>query len=107
MAKEEEDTELLQTRYPTDSLSVTIFDHGPTRRIVRARSIHLGDLRDDTPKEANGCYNFTLDRYFLPHQGFAIWWKKSPPARNVSHAPIVLQTGQPLEILEKHLALEE
>lgn len=101
MAKEEEDTELLQTRYPTDSLSVTILDHGPTERIVRARSIHLGNLRNDTPKEGNGCYNFTLDRYFLPHQGFVIWWKKVPLARNQTRTePVIAGSATPEKMAE-------
>jgi hypothetical protein len=99
MAKEEEDTELLQTKFPTDSLSVTIMDQGPTNRMVRARSIHLGDLRDDTPKEANGSYNFTLDRYLLPHQGFVIWWKKRPsrgipnPVTSVNEKEPITENG--------------
>jgi hypothetical protein len=82
MAKEEEDTELLQTKYPTDSLNVTILDHNPQSRFVRARAIHLGDLRDDSSQGNDGSYKFTLDRYLLPHQGFAIWWKKIPAARS-------------------------
>ncbi|HEX3431159.1 MAG TPA: hypothetical protein VHT03_09750 [Rhizomicrobium sp.] len=87
MAKEDEDTEIFQTRYPTDSLILTIMDRGPTRRVIRARAIHLADLENDTAAEAEGTYNFKLDRYLLPHQGFAIWWKKVPTGPSPAAAP--------------------
>ncbi len=79
MAKEEEDTEIFQTRLPANFLTVNVVDQGPTKRIVRARSIHVLDLEDDTSGEATGTYSFRLPRYLLPHQGFALWWKKVPP----------------------------
>jgi len=80
MAKEEEDTEIFQTRYPADSLTITIVDRNPELRAVRARSIHAADLEDNSPKTGQGgTYNFRLPRYLLPHQGFVIWWKKVPP----------------------------
>jgi hypothetical protein len=44
MAKEDEDTEIFQTRYPADSVIVTVMDRGPTKRLVRARAIHLADF---------------------------------------------------------------
>jgi hypothetical protein len=78
MAKEEEDTEICQTLYPTESINITIVDKGPTRRIVRARSIHHADLDNDSSASGSGTYNFRLDRYLLPHQGYAVWWKKVP-----------------------------
>jgi hypothetical protein len=78
MAKEEEDTEIFQTRYPTDSVGITIMDRGPTARAVRARSIHGSNLEDDTSAERTGTYNFKLSKYLLPYQGFVIWWKKVP-----------------------------
>jgi hypothetical protein len=80
MAKEEEDTEIFQTKYPTDSLNLVIVDKGPTRRLVRARSIHLADLDNNTAAESQGTYSYRLDRFLIPHQGFAIWWKNIPDA---------------------------
>lgn len=80
MAKEDEDTEIFQTAYPTNSAIITIMDRGPTPRAVRARSIHMAPLENDTSADTTGTYNFKLDRYLLPHQGFAIWWKKVPQA---------------------------
>jgi hypothetical protein len=78
MAKEEEDTEIFQTLYPADSLVITVIDRGPTVRAVRARSIHVSELEDDTSAWQTGAYNFKLLKYLLPHQGFVIWWKKVP-----------------------------
>jgi hypothetical protein len=79
MAKEEEDTEIGQTIYPADSVIITVMDTKPERRIVRARSIHPAPLENDTSAEAKGTYIFRLERYLLPHQGFAIWWKRRQP----------------------------
>jgi hypothetical protein len=76
MAKEEEDTEIFQTRYPTDSISITVLDTSPSKRFVRARSIHPVQLDNDSSAQSKGTYNYRLDRYLLPHQGFAIWWKQ-------------------------------
>lgn len=78
MAKEEEDTEVVQTLYPTESVSFTVMDQGPTKRAVRARALHVGSLEDNTSADSVGVYNFRLDRFFLPHQGFVLWWKKKP-----------------------------
>jgi hypothetical protein len=78
MAKEDEDTEIFQTLYPADSIIITVLDQGPTRRVIRARSIHFSPLENDTSAATSGVYNYKLDKYLLPHQGFAIWWKKVP-----------------------------
>jgi hypothetical protein len=88
MAKEQEDTEIFQTLYPAASAIVTIMDKGHTPRVVRARSIHVAPLENDTSAEVTGTYNFKLDRYLLPHQGFAIWWKRVP-------AGVVTNSNQP------------
>jgi hypothetical protein len=82
MAKENEDTEIMQTLYPTESVTITVMDTNPARRLVQARSIHPASLEDDTSAQAKGTYNFRLDRYLLPHQGFIIWWKRDVVARN-------------------------
>lgn len=37
--------------------------------------IHPAPLEDDSSAQAKGAYNFHLNRYLLPHQGFVIWWK--------------------------------
>jgi hypothetical protein len=87
MAKEEEDSEIFQTRYPADSLTITIVDRGPTERVIRARSIHVVNLDDNTSAEQQKTYNFRLPRYLLPHQGFVLWWKNvpTPPKDNFSN----------------------
>lgn len=79
MAKEEEDTEIGQTSFSTSSLSITVLDRNPDSRIVRARSIHREPLEDNTPEASRGTYIWRLNKFVLPHQGFAIWWKKKPP----------------------------
>jgi hypothetical protein len=79
MAKEEEDNELGTTFLPMDSLSITIVDRNPGKRTVKARAIHPTDLEDDTSAASQGTYNFRLNRYVLPHQGFVVWWKKLTP----------------------------
>lgn len=81
MAKEEEDTEIFQTLMPCQQLSLTVSDTNRGRRIVKARSIHRCDLSNDTPPDTHGTYNYSIDSYVLPHQGFAIWWKKLPVDR--------------------------
>ncbi|OJU11361.1 MAG: hypothetical protein BGN85_12570 [Alphaproteobacteria bacterium 64-11] len=78
MAKEVEDTEIFTTRFPADSIVLTIHDHGGVRRVVRARSIHQTNLDNDTSADAQGSYNFKLQQYLLPQQGFVIWWKSVP-----------------------------
>jgi hypothetical protein len=78
MAKEDEDTEIFQTMYAADSVNVTVVDTNPLKRVVRARAIHPSALEDDTSEVADGTYNFKLQRYLLPHQGIAIWWKNIP-----------------------------
>jgi hypothetical protein len=86
MAKEAEDTEVFTTRFPVDSVTFTISDRGPTKREVRARSIHTEDLENDTSSEAGATYVFRLPHWLLPEQGFVIWWKDVPnrPSPNPS-----------------------
>jgi hypothetical protein len=74
LAKQFDDTELIQTLYPTDSLRITISDHGPTKRFIRARSIHPDALEIETPVHATGTYQARINRYLLPHHGFIFWW---------------------------------
>lgn len=80
MAKEEEDTEVFQTMMPCQQINLTVSDPAKDQRIVRARSIHRCELSNDTPPDTHGTYNFSLDNYVLPHQGFSIWWKRKPVA---------------------------
>jgi len=82
MAKEEEDTEIIRCLFPTESIAINVMDRNWDKRYIYARSIHRLSLDDDTSAVAQGTYNFRLDTFVLPHQGFAIWWKKRPPARN-------------------------
>ncbi|MDP5279937.1 hypothetical protein Q9Q95_13460 [Sphingomonas sp. DG1-23] len=84
MAKEVEDSELLQTLYPADGVRITVFDRaGDARRVTFARSVHRqmlehipSDLRHPTAKI------FKIPGYLLPHQGVLIWWKKKPHTEN-------------------------
>lgn len=75
MAKEEEDTEIFQTSYPAESIYVTIVDKNPGHRYVRARTIHRVNIENDSASESQGVYNYHLDKYLLPQQGFVFWWK--------------------------------
>src|SRR5690606_11582625 len=79
MAREEEDSESFETLYPSDSIRLMIVDRGPTARRVGASSHHPMELEDQTMD--GGPYQFRLNRYLLPHQGFSIWWKKFPRSR--------------------------
>ena len=81
MAKEEEDTEIFQIGSPTKNISITVVDTVPNSRIVRAMAIHRCNLEDNSSAERRGTYCFILNEFFLPYQGFAIWWKKEPQAR--------------------------
>lgn len=75
MAKETEDTEVLQSLYPTDGIRVTIFDTAPEKRIVRGRAIHRVDLQDRSSPEEPHTRIYSLEHHLLPHQGAMIWWK--------------------------------
>jgi hypothetical protein len=77
MTKEDEDTEVMLSLFPTDSISITIVDRGPTPRIVRAKSIHRAPLENIGSDQVRGTYSYRLDRYFLPRQGFMVWWKQA------------------------------
>lgn len=85
MAKEVEDTEVLQSRYPSDGLQLKITDHAPEKRIVGARSMHRKDLVVYSSKEEYGTYVFGLDHHLLPHQGIIIYWKNRPQPDTASN----------------------
>jgi len=74
-AKAEEDAAVLQTQFPTESITITVVDQRPAHRIVRARSIHRLPFTKISSDDKSGTYIFKLDRYFLPHQAFHIWWQ--------------------------------
>jgi hypothetical protein len=76
MAKEQEDSEVTQFLFPTDSVAITIVDQGTDERVVRAKSIHRCALEGISSDSERGTYNYRLDRYFLPRQGYVIWWKR-------------------------------
>jgi hypothetical protein len=79
MAKEAEDTELLQTLHPTDGLRVTIFDQSTSgKRVTFARSVHRKPLQVLSEDLAGSARIFTLPGYLLPYQGVLIWWKNNP-----------------------------
>jgi len=79
--KEEEDSEIFHAGYPMDGVRINIFDTAPSKRIVRARSIHRCVLQNHTNDSAHGTYSFVLNRYIVPTQGFCIYWKNLPPAQ--------------------------
>ena len=79
MAKESEDSELLQTRYPTDRLSVTIFDQtGDGDRVVFAKAVHRTTIENEASPDNSSTKIFKIPGYLLPHQGVLIWWKRTP-----------------------------
>jgi hypothetical protein len=80
MAKETEDSELLQTRFPSEGLRITIFDKAQDdRRLVFARSVHRHPLESASEKlSVTSSKIFTVPGYLLPHQGVLIWWKRNP-----------------------------
>jgi hypothetical protein len=80
MAKEAEDTELLQSLYPCDGLTVTIMDAGlDQRRLLFAKAIHRRPIENQSSSSSPGTKVFRIAGYLLPHQGVLIWWKKAPP----------------------------
>lgn len=77
MAKEGEDTELLQTSYPSDGLTVTVTDQvEEMKRLIFARSVHRTALENQSSTGAPNTKIFRIPGYLLPHQGVLIWWKK-------------------------------
>jgi hypothetical protein len=75
IAKEPEDTEVLQSLFPTDGLRVTVIDRSPEKRIVRARSIHRVGLRDSSSPREIGTHIYAIEQHMLPYQGMILWWK--------------------------------
>lgn len=75
MAKELEDTEVLQSLFPSDGLRVTVIDRAPAKRVIRAKSIHRAPVRDSSSPDEMGTYIFGIEHHMLPHQGLMLWWK--------------------------------
>lgn len=84
MAKEPEDSEILETLFPCDGISVSVTDMSPSKRTIRARAIHPGELDNTSSREDLGQYTYRLDRFLLPHQGVLLWWKRRPNSGSVS-----------------------
>jgi hypothetical protein len=82
MAKELEGSELLETAYPSDDISITIFDRSIGKPKVSARSVHPGQLK---PKLSSspGTQIFNIDAYLLPHQGVLNFWQKDRAPQQV------------------------
>lgn len=74
LAKLPNDTELVQTVYPSDSLRISIEDHGPKKRKIGACSIHPDNLETVAAVALEGSYHYRISRYLLPHNGAAFWW---------------------------------
>lgn len=76
MPKEDEDTEVFETLYPSDSLNLMIVDRDGLKRRIGASAHHPGELENQTLTADGGPYQYRLNRYLLPHQGASIWWKR-------------------------------
>lgn len=75
MMKEEEDTEFLETGYPSDGMKITVNNIDPKWKIF-GRSVHRSKLNIE-PRESFSAIVFHIDRPILPHQGILWWWKKT------------------------------
>jgi len=76
MAKEVEDTEVVRSLYPSNGVTLTVFDRTPGKRRVAAHPIHPGKFeRAPDGVGAKGVYTWRLSRYLLPQQGIMFWWK--------------------------------
>lgn len=86
MAKEVEDTEVLQSLYPSDGLHLTIVDPQHDKRIVRARSLHRVPL-EGNPQDGDPSLSvYNINHHMLPHQGVLVWWKTKPQKEDVETA---------------------
>jgi hypothetical protein len=74
LVKNLDDTEVVQTLYPTDSLRLAIVDQGSSDRLIGAKSIHVDTLENDTPDGAGNTRQYRINRYLLPHNGIIFWW---------------------------------
>lgn len=81
MAKEEEDNEIMTFNYATESLGLTIVDQGSEKRQIGARSIHRQDLVTLSRDPEKGSFTYAVDHFFLPRQGYVLWWKKAAEPR--------------------------
>ena len=79
-AKLGDDVDGFETLYPSDSLRIMIVDRAPGERRVGASAHHPGALEEQTLTPHGGPYQYRLNRYFLPHQGASIWWKRTAAA---------------------------
>jgi hypothetical protein len=75
LAKQVEDNEVLQGKYPADSLRIAIVDHCTKKRLIGARSIHPDTLEHESPAGTTDTYQYRINRYLLPHHGAVFWWK--------------------------------
>jgi hypothetical protein len=78
--KEEEDTEVVLFTQATEAVVISVVDLGGAKRTVRAKAIHRCPLENVGSSAPKGTYSYRLDRFFLPRQGFQIWWKLDEPA---------------------------
>jgi hypothetical protein len=88
--KEAEDAEVVQFTQATDAAVISVVDLGGDKRTVRAKSIHRCELENVGSESPKGTYSYRLDRFFLPRQGFHIWWKE-----DVSEAALTTPPAQP------------
>lgn len=80
MAKEVEDTELVRTGTPTNGIRITIHDETGENFWIGTTSIHRCQLRDISPPNDRRVKEFRSSEFYLPQQGFAWFWKKTPPS---------------------------
>jgi hypothetical protein len=93
MAKELEGSELLETAYPSDGISITIFDRSIGKRKVAARSVHPGQLKPK-PSSSPGTQIFNIDGYLLPHQGALNFWQKDRAPEQEDRGPEQAGAGE-------------
>ncbi|HWX86495.1 MAG TPA: hypothetical protein VNZ48_23085 [Xanthobacteraceae bacterium] len=79
LLKYENDTDLFQTVFPADSISISIRDHRPGARLVGVRALHRDKLTVERCLPDKGVYEYKLPKFFLPHQGVIVWWNKQKP----------------------------
>lgn len=76
LLKHENDSEVVQTTFASDSISIIIRDRKPGTRQVGARALHRDKLTVERNSPISGMYEYSLDKFLLPHQGVIVWWSK-------------------------------
>jgi hypothetical protein len=75
MAKAPDDTEVLRSVHPSESLTIRVIDRNGGQRKIRGQALHLADLEEITPQGGQGMHIWRINRALLPNQGVMFWWK--------------------------------